>query len=582
MRSPPPPLPLWVYPKHDPALVKEIIEAFNIHPIAAQILVSRGFRSMEPIHDFLYAKLPQLHDPDLFPDMDKALHRILRALEHQEKILIYGDNDVDGITGTTLLTEFFTSLGVTVFAYIPNRTHLNHNLIIDALSYATKHACTLMITVDCGITDVSEMREAYHRHIDIIVTDHHEPTGRIAHCIATLNPKLQGSTYPNREITGVGVAFKLAHAIFNRLIEERKIDPDKIDLKESLDLVALGTIADMASLTGENRIFVRYGLKQLRKTKRIGLVKLCQFSDINLPDITSSEVASKITPRINSLGRIADPNKGVKILLSQDPLTAETLAKELNLHNQERRQVEKKNSDDIHAKILENPQFLHKKAIVLSSNQWHPGIIPILATRIAKQYNRPVVVIAIEGNVGKGSLRTIPEFPLLPLLRANKDLLMNFGGHDYAAGLTIAVENIEAFKTRFILSADSVLKEQDIRSKLILDSSISFSDLSFEFMESISLLEPFGNDNPVPIFYSDVKQVWPPKVVGKSHLKFYIDQEGRMLEGIGFGMAYRKVELLKKQLSLHLAFSLHVNTFLNKSSIQLQIRDFKPMNPKIL
>ncbi|MGR3973746.1 MAG: single-stranded-DNA-specific exonuclease RecJ [Candidatus Rhabdochlamydia sp.] len=569
-------LPLWVYPKNDSAWVKEITDAFNIHPVAAQILASRGFKTIDAIHDFLYAKLPQLHDPDLFPDMDKAIHRVLKALEQQEKILIYGDNDVDGITGTALLTEFFTSLGVTVFAYIPNRTPLGHNLIIDALSYASNHACTLMITVDCGITDVSELREAYHRHIDIIVTDHHEPTGRIAHCVATLNPKLQESTYPNREITGVGVAFKLAHAILNRLIEERKIPAETIDLKASLDLVALGTIADMASLTGENRILVRYGLKQLRNTKRIGLAKLCQLSDINLSDLTAIEVASKITPRINSLGRIADPNKGVQILLSQDPLIAEKLAKELNLHNQERRVVEKKNSEDIHTLILENPKLLQQKAIVLSSDKWHPGIIPILATRIARQYNRPVVVIALEGSVGKGSLRTIPEFPLLPFLKKQKNLLINFGGHDYAAGLTIEAHHLPLFKAQFIAHAGACLKEQDIRSKLILDAQISFSDLSFDFMESISLLEPFGSDNPVPIFYSDVKQIWPPKIVGKSHLKLYVEQEGRMLEGIGFGMAARKQELLKKQLSIHLAFNLHVNNFLNQPTIQLQVRDFKP------
>lgn len=567
--------PIWVYPKNDPAWIKEIVDEFNIHPVTAQVLASRHFDGLEEIHDFLYAKLPELHDPDLFLDMDKAVVRVLKALENKEKILIYGDNDVDGITGTTLLTEFFEYLGVPVFSYISNRIALNQSLMLDALSYATSKECSLLITVDCGITDATETKDAADRKIDIIVTDHHEPTARLPHCIATLNPKVQGSTYPNREITGVGVAFKLAHAVSNQLVEEGKIGSGKIDLKRYLDLVALGTIADMGSLVGENRILVRYGLRQLRKTKRIGLGKLCQLSDVRLSEITPLEIASKVAPRINSLGRIADPNKGVKILLCRDPHDAEILAKELDNHNIERQKIERKDSEDIETLLIENPEILQEKAIVIHSNKWHPGIIPIITARIAKQYNRPTLVIAIDDGIGKGSMRTISEFPLLPTLKDNEELLLNFGGHDFAAGLMIDEKNIEKFKHKFIQSVNRSLKEQDIRTKLHLDAKISFADLTFDFMESLNLLEPFGNGNPAPIFYCDVKQIWPPKIVGKSHLKLYFDQNDRMLEGIGFGMADRRPELLKKNLSLHLAFSPHVNTFLNKTSIQLQVRDFQ-------
>ncbi len=566
--------PIWIYPKQDPAWVKEIIDEFNIHPVTAQVLASRRFDDLDEIHDFLYAKLPDLHDPDLFLDMDKAVARVLKAMENKEKILIYGDNDVDGITGTTLLTEFFEYLGVPVFSYISNHIALNQSHILDALSYATSKECSLLITVDCGITDPSETKDAADRNIDIIVTDHHEPTARLPHCIATLNPKVQGSTYPNREITGVGVAFKLAHAISNELVEQGKISTGKIDLKRYLDLVALGTIADMGQLLGENRIFVRYGLRQLRKTKRIGLAKLCLLSDVHLSEITPLEIASKVAPRINSLGRIADPNKGVKILLCRDPHDAEILAKELENHNQERQNIERKDSDDIENLLTAHPEILHEKGIVIHSNKWHPGIIPILTARIAKHYNRPTLVIAIEDGIGKGSMRTISEFPLLPTLKENSDLLLNFGGHDFAAGLMIEENNIEKFKQQFIKSVNRTLKDQDIRPKLQLDAKISFADLNYDFMESLHLLEPFGNGNPVPVFYSDVKQIWPPKVVGKSHLKLYFDQNG-MFEGIAFGMADRRPELLRKNLSLNIAFSPHINTFLNKTSIQLQVRDFR-------
>ena len=567
--------PIWIYPQVDSEWHKTIIKEFSIHPVTAYILASRNYKSLEEIHEYLYAKLPNLFDPQLFPDMDKALDRILEALKHIDHILVYGDNDVDGITAAALLTEFLRFIGAGVFFYVPNRNTLKQSVILDALEYAAANECKLIITVDCGITSATEIEEAVRRHIDVIVTDHHEPTAKIPHCIATLNPKLINSTYPNRNLTGVGVAFKLAHAVTNALISNGSISPSKIDLKRYLDLVALGTIADMGSLLGENRILVRYGLRQLRKTKRIGLVKLFTVCDLKLGEITPIDIASKVAPRLNSLGRIADPRKGVELLLIRDPVAAENLAKELDLNNIERQKIERRDSEDVESYILKNPQILGHKAIVLYSEKWHPGIIPIITARIAKQYNRPTVVISIDQGIGKGSIRTIHEFPLLQHLRDNAEILDNFGGHDFAAGLTIRAENIEKFQHNFIKAADQQLKDNDVISKLHLDAKINFGDLTFDFMESFSLLEPFGNENPAPILYCDAKQIWPPKVVGKTHLKLYLEQNDRMLEGIAFGMAQKRTRLLKKSLTLHIAFTPHINVFLNKSSIQLQIRDFQ-------
>lgn len=566
---------IWVYPEVDPNWHKTIVKEFNIHPVTAHILASRGFTSLEDIHDFLYAKLPNLLDPQLFQDMDKAVHRVVEAWKSKENILIYGDNDVDGITAAALLTEYLRFIGANVFFYIPNRNSLKQSLMIDALEYAIANECKLIITVDCGITAANEIEEAVRRKIDVIVTDHHEPTAKLPHCIATLNPKLINSTYPNRNLTGVGVAFKLAHALTNFLTSTGQISSSKIDLKRYLDLVALGTISDMGSLLGENRILVRYGLRQLRKTKRIGLAKLFTVCELKLGEITPVDIASKVAPRLNSLGRIADPRKGVELLLIRDPVAAEALAKELDLNNIERQKIERRDSEDIEEYILKHPQILKQRAIVLSSEKWHPGIIPIITARIAKQYNRPTVVISIDQGLGKGSIRTIPEFPLLPHLRDNAELLENFGGHDFAAGLTIREENIDRFKQNFIHSANTLLKEQDVISKLQLDAKINFKDLTFDFMESFNLLEPFGNENPVPILYCDAKQIWPPKIVGKTHLKLYLEQNDRMLEGIAFGMADKRPGLCKKNLTLHIAFTPHINNFLNKSSIQLQVKDFQ-------
>ena len=567
--------PIWIYPPKNPQLTEAIITEFNIHPVMAQILVSRGFKNLEEIHKFLYAKLPNLHDPALFPEIDQAVGRILDALHRQEKILIYGDNDVDGITAATLLTEFLKTIGAQVLFYVPNRAALKKYLIGEALEFSLKHDCKLLITVDCGITAAKEIEEVVNHGIDVIVTDHHEPTSKIPRCIATLNPKLINSTYPNRDLTGVGVAFKLAHAITNRLIELDEISPSKIDLKNYLDLVALGTIADMGALRGENRILVRYGLKQMRRMKRVGLNKLFQVSDIHPADITPIDIASKVAPRLNSLGRIADPTKGVELLLIRDPSDAEKLAQELDLFNIERQKIEREASEDIDHYIAKNPQILNERAIVLSSDHWHPGIIAIITARIAKQYNRPTVIISIEQGIGKGSLRTIPEFPLLAPLKQNSDLLINYGGHDYAAGLTIKEEDIPEFKKKFIQAANQCLHEQDIVSKLFIDAEVKFSDLTFDFLESLSLLEPFGNENPAPILYCDATQIWPPKVVGRLHLKLFLEQGERMLEGIGFNLVDRKEQIRRKNILLRIAFTPQVNLFLNKASIQLLIKDFK-------
>ncbi len=569
---------LWIYPQEDEEWIKTIIKEFGIHPVTAAVLASKGFDDLEEIHEFLYGKLPSLIDPHLFPQMEKAVERVFQALKNKENILICGDNDVDGITATALLTEFIRFIGGNVFYYVPNRNALKKTVMLDAIDSAKAHQCRLLITVDCGITSAEEIQEAVRNDIDVIVTDHHEPTATLPHCVATLNPKLLNSTYPNRELTGVGVAFKLAHGITNLLISNGEIPAGKVDLKRYLDLVALGTIADMGILLGENRLLVRYGLKQLRKTKRIGLAKLFAVCDLKLGDITAVDIASKVAPRLNSLGRIADPVKGVELMLIRDAEHAEKLAQELDLNNIQRQKIERRDAENLENYISLHPELLSGKAIVLCSREWHPGIIPILTARIAKQYNRPTAVVAIDQGIGKGSLRTIPEFPLLPHLKDLAPLLENFGGHDFAAGLTIKEANIDLFREQFMKMADKALSDTDLMSKLHLNAKIQFKDLTYDFMESLSLLEPFGNGNPAPIFYADARQIWPPKTVGKTHLKLFLEDKDRLLEGIAFGYAGKKEKLMHQNLKLRVAFTPQVNNFLNKTSIQLHIRDVQVLN----
>ena len=564
--------PLWVYPKKDNNWQDTIIKEFKIHPVTAQVFVTRKFENVDQIHKYLYAKLPDLHDPFLLAGMDKAVNRILEAIDKEESILIYGDNDVDGMTGTALLTDYLRKIGAKVYFYISTPGTLRDNLIIEALEYAAKKRCKLLITVDCGVTAATEIAQVVEKGIDVIITDHHEPTDQIPHCVATLNPKLLNDLYPNRDLTGVGVAFKLIHALTNQLVKLGKIDSKKIDLKRYLDLVALGTVADMGQLLGENRILVRYGLEQLRKAKRIGLAKLISVCDMDPKQVSTFTIASKIAPRLNSLGRIADPVKGVELLLIRN-------AKELDLNNLERQKIERTMTADVDQIVSQHPDILQKKAVVIHSDKWHPGVIAILCTRISKHYNRPTVMIAIENGIGKGSLRSIHEFPLLTVLRECSDLLMNYGGHDFAAGLTIKEENIPEFKRRFIEFANQKLSTHDVVTKLHLDSEVQFSELTFDLMESVKLLEPFGNENPQPLMYTKARQAWPPKVVGKTHLKLYLEQGDRMLEGIAYGKAYLSPLLRKKNIILEVAFTPQVNNFLGPS-IQLLIRDFRIIEEK--
>jgi single-stranded-DNA-specific exonuclease len=564
--------PLWIHPKERPELVQKISKEFHLHPVLSSILVNRGLITHEAVHSYLYAKLPDLFDPFLFADMPKAVKRIASALKNGETILVYGDNDVDGMTGTALLAEFLTFVGGKVHFHVSNRAALlRQSMILDALEFALRHQCTLLITVDCGITAAEHIEEVVRHKIDVIITDHHEPTNKIPHCVATLNPKLVNCVYPNRDLTGVGVAFKLAHAVTEHLLQEDSLHGKKVDLKRYLDLVAIGTVADMGALVGENRILVSYGIEQLRKTRRIGLSKLLSVCGIDCHDANTSIIASKIAPRLNSLGRIAEPEDGVRLLLVRNTLAAEKLAIELNLYNLERQKIERMMTKDMEKVLAENKKLLDQRAIVLVSRKWHPGIIAILAIRLAKFFNRPSVVIALDRQIGKGSVRSIPEFPVLPILKELSDLLLNFGGHDAAAGLTIRERCIEEFSQKFIQLANERLQDIHVAPKLVLDAEVPFELLTFEFMESVKLLEPYGHGNPPPVLFTQAVQVQEPKMVSRHSVKIFLEQGDRLLEGVATGQTQKIAELKNWRGPVRVAYTPQVVG----SSIHLLIRDIQ-------
>ncbi|MEG1542243.1 MAG: single-stranded-DNA-specific exonuclease RecJ [Victivallaceae bacterium] len=568
--------PQWFLPKIDLQWCEKIVGEFQLHPILAKIFVSRGFSDLDEINKFLYAQLPDLYDPGVFGDIKKAVLRIITALERREHILIYGDNDVDGITGIALLLELFTELDVKVSYYVSGPLP-GQQTLTETLLDRFDSKIDLLITVDCGITAGKDIKELTNNGIDVIITDHHQPTGKIPHCVAVLNPKLLNQNYSNRELTGVGVAFKLAHGIVNYLVSKQIISPNRIDLKTYLDLVALGTIADLGLLTGENRILVRYGMKQLQNTPRVGIRQLCASLDIDYTEITTTDIALKVAPRINSVGRVDDPSKGIDLLLVNDPEKINDLVRDLHEVNNSRQKMEQKVFAEAEQMLLHNPDLLKNKALVLYSSDWHPRLVPIISSRLAKQYNRPVIIIALdESNTGKGSVRTIQEFPLLQTLKKCKDYFINYGGHDCAAGLIIHKDKINDFSKKFIHIANFCLKSIDIVPKLFLDAEVDFKDLNYELLASLELLEPKGNGNPAPIFYCKVKQAWRPRIIAGQHLKLFLQQDDRVLEGIGFGMS-NKCSFINSYFDqkFAVAYTPQTVTFNGKKSMQLLIKDIR-------
>lgn len=572
----------WDYPKHNEVFLKKILKEFHLHPAIAQVLISRGFQSIQEIRDFLHPQLSSLHSTSLFLDMEKAVVRLLQAKANNEHVMIYGDGDVDGITGVTLIVEFLQILGVKTSYCCSGTLFKQHGETASLISQMLQEGISLLITVDCGITAGKEVQAINKQGIDVIVTDHHMPTGKLPHCIAMLNPKLDKNPYPNKELTGVGVAFKLVCATYEELIQQDASWKDKIDLLRFLDLVSLGTIADVGRLSGENRILVSYGIKEIAKGKRLGLKKLCSLSGVDKSEVSSTNLGIRITPKLNSLGRLADSSQGVKLLLSQDPKNIGTIVSELSVVNQERQRIEAEVLRDVERILAANPKLTAQSAIVLASPNWHSRVIPIISARLARTYNKPVAIIALQDGIGKGSLRTIGSFPLLGVLRKCESFFLSYGGHDFAAGLMIKEDQVEGFRKKFIHLVSSSLRKDDAMRTLSLDVGMDFSRINRDLIASMELLEPFGKGNVSPVFYTKAIQVRYPKLLAGNHVKLYLNSGERNLEGTAFGQG-DKISLLKANwnIPLDIAYTLRIMRRSARGAIRLLIQDFRIQIPRL-
>jgi len=557
-------------PEPDQWVVNQLSSELSVPLVAAKILVTRGLNTKGTAEEFLSPSLENLLDPFFLPDMEKGVDRVIRALKEKEKIMIFGDYDVDGITSTSLLFLVLNKLGAEVTYYLPNRLIEGYGLSEEGIQEAERRGVGLIISVDCGITAVEEVAFAKSKGIDTVITDHHEPKEVLPLASAIINPKTIEGEYPGGELSGVGVAFKFAQAIYRRLGQEER------ELEDHLDLVALGTAADIVPLVGENRIFTKFGMAQIAKTTKPGLKSLIFISGILGQEIGTGQVVFILAPRINAVGRLGDADLAIKLLTTKDESKAAEMARILDDENRRRKNIDETTLKEALDLIEQNVDLANDKAIVLASSGWHQGVIGIVASRLVERFHRPTIMIAIDEDEGKGSARSIPGFHLYEALRECEGYFIKYGGHKYAAGLSILPEKIHSFREKFKKVSDKKLSMHDLVPRLLIDSQLELEQINPVLVKVLELIAPFGPQNMRPVFMSRNLHVWgEPYVVGNNHLRLRVKKAGPVFDCIGFGMGDMIKPLSMKGIRIDLAYVVETNFWNDTYKIQLRIKDLR-------
>ena len=565
----------WVIAQPEPARAEMLARELHLAVPLAQVLINRGYGEVEAASRFLNPQLRQLGDPFDLPDMTAAVDRILLAIEKQERIVIYGDYDVDGVTSSALLQRVLHAAGATVTSFLPHRMDEGYGLSQDGIIRCLReHEPQLLVAVDCGTSSVSEIADLKKHGVDTIVLDHHEPPEELPDCVALVNPKVVGRV-PSRgasstsaattPFASVGVSFKLAHAL---LKHERQLS-EQIDLREHLDLVAVGTVADIVPLTGENRILVKAGLERLPHTQKIGLRALMDVAGV--PDeVSPYHIGFRIGPRLNAAGRLTDAMAALELLLTDDAARAKQLATQLDEHNTERQRIEERMVGE--AMALARAQG-SDRVLVLAREGWHVGVIGIVASRVLQEFYKPTVVIGVEEGMGKGSCRSVSGFSIVEALsRMPSGLLERFGGHEMAAGLSVKAGNIEKLRRTLNEFAGQTLKEDDLQQRVRIDAVIRLDEFDADFFEQLARLEPCGPDNPTPVFAVEgVRLRGSPRVVGKNHLRFHVTDGDTSAPAIWWGMG----DFEFPQGQFDVAFTPELNEYRGVESVQLKVRDVR-------
>ena len=561
----------WVIePRTDQSVARKLADDLDIPHVAAGILASRGLTETAEARKFLNPGLADLFDPYLLSQMDRAVDRVIKALKENQRIMVYGDYDVDGITSTALMFLVLNRLGADVNYYLPNRLVEGYGISEDGLLEAERRKINLLITVDCGITAVDEFMTAKRLGIDCIITDHHEPSDRIPDVQAIVNAKLDGESNPGFELSAVGVAFKFAQALYRRLGQ------DEAELEEHLDLVALGTAADIVPMVGENRILTKYGLQQIARTNKPGLKALIFVAGLMGQKIGTGQVVFILAPRINAIGRLGDAEQAIKLLTTKDEAKAATIARILNAENKRRKDIDEQTLNEALEMIDSDIDLDQESAIVLASRGWHQGVIGIVASRLVERYHRPTVMIAIDGEEGKGSARSIPGFHLYEALRECESDLIRYGGHKYAAGLSIAPERIDSFRSSLNRVSHRMLSDDDLVPKLNIDSEIEMDSIDEELVRVLERFAPFGPQNMRPVFVTYRSEiVGTPHIVGKKHLRFKVRRGESVIDCIGFNQGDFLGQLSFRPMLVDMAYVLENNYWNGVNRIQIRTRDIR-------
>lgn len=545
----------------------------GLDPFVARVLACRGIGSGEEAGRFLSPSLSNLPDPFLLDGMEAAVARLLLARERNETVFVHGDYDVDGITSTAMVVLFLRSVGIPTGYHIPLRLEHGYGLSPEGIRSIASQGASVVITVDCGISSVAEAELCRSLGIDLIITDHHTPGDILPDACAVIDPLLS-PYYPYPFLAGVGVAFNLMIGLRKGLRESGSFGSSpEPDLREYLDLVALGTVADLVPLLEVNRVFVQAGLKLLGNSARPGITALKKVAGVN-GAVSAGMVGFRLAPRLNAAGRLEDAAQGVELLLTRDWDEAQRLAGMLDASNAERQAVERQILHEAVLQLKGVPGGGSRRTIVLASGDWHPGVIGIVASRMVDLYHRPTILISLQDGVGRGSGRSIPGFHLYKALHACEEMLVKFGGHRQAAGLSIDEETLVAFSDRFDEVASGLLTEEDLIPEIVLDGEIGPEELTLDAAELLERLAPFGMGNPEPHFALRGARVLARRILKESHLKLVLDVGGRRVEAIGFNMADRPVPDLAD-----LAISIQINEWNGKRGLQLRIKDMRPALP---
>ncbi len=553
---------------------KELADKLAISPVICQLLVKRGITTEEEANKFFKPSLNDLHDPFLMPDMDKAVKRLNKALGEREKILVYGDYDVDGTTAVSLVYKFLRPYTTLLDYYIPDRYDEGYGISYKGIDYAANNDVKLIISLDCGIKAIEKIEYAKQKGIDFIICDHHMPDDTLPDAVAVLDAKRVDSIYPYEHLSGCGVGFKLMQAF------AKSNNFPFADLEKLLDLCAVSIASDIVPITGENRIMAYYGLKQINSNPSLGLKGIIDVCGLTGKEITMSDIVFKIGPRINASGRMMNGKEAVDLLLAKDSESAREKSENINQYNDERRELDKKITDEANAIIDDFQDMADRKAIVVFNPAWHKGVIGIVASRLTEKYYRPAVVLTKSSELITGSARSVSGFDIYKAIESCRDLLENFGGHTYAAGLSLKEENLEAFTNRFLqLAADEIVPEQMV-PKLDVDAILDFKDINAKFMHDLKKMSPFGPDNQKPVFCSRrVKDYGTSKLVGKDleHIKLeLIDANSNSpIHGIAFGM-HKHSKHIKGMKPFNICYTVEENTYNGNTSLQLMIKDIKP------